>query len=85
MDKQERDFAAAGRDRIRAQPLLRRRREKSTLVAVIDTETTGLGERDEPISVGVVLLDIDLVSAAQIAAPAVPGHDGDVPCGRSSP
>ena len=40
------------------QPLYKRRHEDSTLVAVLDTETTGLAADDEPVSVAVILLDV---------------------------
>jgi DNA polymerase-3 subunit epsilon len=43
---------------IRSQPLHRPQYEDSTLVAVVDTETTGLAESDEPVSVAVILLDV---------------------------
>jgi DNA polymerase-3 subunit epsilon len=36
----------------------KRRCLDSTLVAIVDTETTGLGDLDEPISIGAVLLDV---------------------------
>jgi DNA polymerase-3 subunit epsilon len=43
---------------VRSQPLHRPQSEDSTLVAVVDTETTGLAESDEPVSVAVILLDV---------------------------
>lgn len=39
-------------------PVYERRSVDSKLVAIVDTETTGLGEFDEPVSVGAVLLDV---------------------------
>lgn len=43
---------------IEYQPLHQRQHKDSTLVAVVDTETTGLTADDEPVSVAVVLLDV---------------------------
>lgn len=40
------------------QPLFQKEHQDSTLVAIIDTETTGLEEKDQPISVGVILLEV---------------------------
>lgn len=40
------------------QPLFQKELQGSTLVAIIDTETTGLEEHDQPISVGAVLLEV---------------------------
>lgn len=51
---------------IKYQPLYQAKSEGSTLVAVIDTETTGLSENDEPISVGVVLLEVNGESIEEI-------------------
>lgn len=33
---------------------------ETAIVAIVDTETTGLSDRDEPISIGVVLAEVDL-------------------------
>jgi DNA polymerase III epsilon subunit-like protein len=55
-----RDYVCSLLDEIqvRSQPLHRSQYEDSTLVAVVDTETTGLAESDEPVSVAVILLDV---------------------------
>lgn len=53
-----------------------------TLVAVVDTETTGLGADDEPISIGLILVEVDekggLVAERDryygLRAPSVPIH-----------
>lgn len=68
---------------VRCQPLHRPQYEDSTLVAVGDTETTGLAESDEPVSVAVVLLDVrggkgdtivEVDSFYGLREPAVPIH-----------
>lgn len=41
------------------QPLFTAQHRGGKLVAIVDTETTGLSATDEPISVGVVLLEVD--------------------------
>lgn len=40
------------------QPLLTASREDCVLVAILDTETTGLAEHDEPITVGAMLIEV---------------------------
>lgn len=56
----ERDETAAtlARVQLNHQPLYKATHTDSVLVAVVDTETTGLDDHDEPVSVAVVLLDV---------------------------
>lgn len=40
--------------------------DKSTFVAVVDTESTGLQEKDQPISIGIILYEIEMPSGILI-------------------
>jgi len=41
--------------------------QKTTRVAIIDTETTGLGPLDEPISVGILLLEVESIKGTLVS------------------